>query len=140
MCAFAFSISSSSSAAVTIAEQPASRHAQRFIAASARLHAGDEVDRRIEDLLDKRLVGGDAELPAAVAVMTNLLPLVLVEVEPGHVALVLEHPDRVRPVLVDDLVHERLVFGVLADQDPAGFGSERDVTPLVREDAAEPLS
>src|SRR5687768_29871 len=101
MCAFADSTSSSSDPAETTAPQPTSRHLQRFATAPLpSLDADDEVDLRVENLVNQPLVGRDAHLAAAVQVVPRLLALVLVEIETGHIPLVLEHADRVPAVLV----------------------------------------
>src|SRR5579862_1225556 len=107
---------------------------------SARLHAYDEIDLRVEDLLDERLIRRDPHLPAAVEIVARLLALVLVEVETRDVALVLEHADGVATVFVDHLMHERLVRRVLLDQDAVRLRPEGDVPALVAEDPPEPAA
>ena len=56
----------------------------------AGLDPDDEIDLRIEDLVDQLLVGGDAHLAAAVAVVADLLILVLLHLEPRDRLLVLD--------------------------------------------------
>ena len=76
----------------------------------------DEVDLRVEDLVDQGLVGGDSHLAAAVAVVADLLVLVLLNLEAGDRPLVLDQADDVAAIRVEDGVDLGLQVGVLLDQ------------------------
>src|SRR5262245_10771473 len=134
MCRCAPSTADGASSAVSSYEQPTSTHVHRFMASLPGFHPDDEVDRRVEDLLDEGLVGGDPHLAAAVPIVANLHHLVLVQVEAGHRLLILDEADDVPTVGVEHAVDLLLVGRILLDQDLARVGSEGDVTTLVHED------
>ena len=100
----------------------------------------DEVDLRVEDLVDQGLVGGDAHLAAAVAVVADLLVLVLLNLEAGDRLLVLDQADDVAAIRVEDGVDLGLQVGVLLDQRLAGARAEGDVAALVEQDQPEALA
>ena len=66
--------------------------------------AHDEVDLGVQDLVDELLVGGDAHLAAAVAVVADLLVLVLLDLQAGDGLLVLDQADDVAAVGVENIM------------------------------------
>src|SRR5205807_8980272 len=102
MCSCAAWTADSVSGVTTVQLQPASTQVQRFATCSPRLDADDEVDRRIEGLLDQGLVGRDAHLAAAAAIVAHLHVLVLVEIEIAHGLLISDEADAVASVGIEN--------------------------------------
>src|SRR5437588_3659738 len=85
-CSWTAWMSSSSLFASITLSQPASRHTNCFLVSiilisSAGGYPDYEVDRRVEDLVDHRLVGGHTHLAAPVPVVPHLADLILLQVE-----------------------------------------------------------
>src|SRR6185312_3235490 len=81
--------------------RPCVRWAARLPRPSAGLVPDDEVDLRVEDLVDQGLVGRDTHLATPVAIVADLLVLVLLDLEAGDRLLVLDQADDVAAIRVE---------------------------------------